>query len=108
MGVVKAAIWRNETDNGTRFNVTFSCIYRDSENDWKSTSSFGRDDLLLLGKVPNQAHSRILRCNAKKTRTSTSRQPRADSPLQGSGRDPRPFFVEHGHCKNDGFRYSPQ
>ena len=58
LGAVKAAIWKNETDAGTRFNATFQRLYRDDEN-WKSTDSFGRDDLLLLAKVANQAHSRI-------------------------------------------------
>ena len=58
-GAVKAAIWRNETDNGSRFNVTFSRSYRDSEGEWKSTSSFRRDDLLVLAKIADRVHSRI-------------------------------------------------
>ena len=58
LGAVKAAIWENQTENGTRFNVTVSRIYKDGEQ-WKSTDSFGRDDLLLLGKVCDQAHSWI-------------------------------------------------
>jgi hypothetical protein len=58
LGSVKAAIWRNNTDAGVRFNVTFSRIYKDDDN-WKSTDSFGRDDLLTLGKVADQAHSWI-------------------------------------------------
>ena len=59
IGAVKAAIWRNETDNGARFNVTFSRSYKDSEGEWKSTSSFRRDDLLVLAKIADRAHSRI-------------------------------------------------
>ena len=59
IGAVKAAIWRNETDNGSRFNVTFSRSYKDSEGEWKSTHSFRRDDLLVVAKVADQAHSRI-------------------------------------------------
>ena len=58
LGAVKAAIWENQTDNGTRFNVTVSRIYKDGEQ-WKSTDSFGRDDLLLLAKVIDQAHTWI-------------------------------------------------
>jgi hypothetical protein len=58
LGSVKAAIWENQTDNGTRFNVTVSRIYKDGE-EWKSTDSFGRDDLLVLAKVLDQAHSWI-------------------------------------------------
>ena len=58
LGSVKAAIWKNQTENGTRFNVTISRIYKDGEQ-WKSTDNFGRDDLLLLAKVVDQAHSWI-------------------------------------------------
>jgi hypothetical protein len=58
LGSVKAAIWENKTDNGTRFNVTVARIYKDGEQ-WKSTDSFGRDDLLLLAKVIDHAHSWI-------------------------------------------------
>ena len=57
-GAVKAAIWENRTDNGIRFNVTVGRIYKDGEQ-WKSTDNFGRDDLLLLAKVINRAHSWI-------------------------------------------------
>lgn len=58
LGSIKAAIWKNETQSGTRFNATFSRLYRDGEQ-WKSADSFGRDDLLLLGKVADEAHSWI-------------------------------------------------
>ena len=58
LGSVKAAIWENKTENGTRFNVTIARIYKDGEQ-WKSTDSFGRDDLLLLAKVIDQAHTWI-------------------------------------------------
>jgi len=55
---VKAAIWKNENENGARFTTKLSRIYKDGET-WKSTESFGRDDLLLVSKVADQAHSWI-------------------------------------------------
>lgn len=58
MGRIKAAIWENETQNGSRHNVTVSRLYRDGEQ-WKDSSSFGRDDLPLVAKVVDQAHSWI-------------------------------------------------
>lgn len=58
LGAVKAAIWRNDTDKGVWFNVTFERIYKDG-NEWQSTESFGRDDLLLVAKVADLAHSWI-------------------------------------------------
>ncbi len=58
MGRIKAAIWENETTNGVRHNVTLQRIYRDGEQ-WKTSDSFGRDDLPLLIKVADQAHTWI-------------------------------------------------
>ena len=58
IGRVKAAIRANKTEGRTRHNVTFSRLYRDGEK-WKRTQSFGRNDLLVLAKVADQARSRI-------------------------------------------------
>ena len=58
IGAVKATIWRNGTEDRPRHNVTFARLYKDGDT-WKSTQSFGRNDLLLLTKVADQAHSRI-------------------------------------------------
>lgn len=58
MGRIRAAIWANETQNGTRHNVTVSRIYKDGDA-WKDSTSFGRDDLPLVAKIADQAHSWI-------------------------------------------------
>lgn len=58
LGSIKAAIWANDTQNGTRHNVTFARLYKDGDT-WKSSESFGRDDLPLLAKVADLAHSWI-------------------------------------------------
>ena len=58
IGSVKAVIWLNETQSGDRHNVQFQRLYRDGET-WKQTDSFGRDDLLLVGKVADLAHTWI-------------------------------------------------
>lgn len=60
IGAVKAAIWQNQVGDRTRYNVTFSKSYRDADGQWKTTHSFGRNDLLVLAKVADQAHSRIV------------------------------------------------
>ena len=58
MGSIKATIWENQTTAGMRHNVTVSRIYKDGE-EWKQTDSFGRDDLQLLAKVVDLAHTWI-------------------------------------------------
>lgn len=57
-GHVKAAIWANEVDGFTRHNVTLQRLYKDGD-DWKTSQSFGRDDLALVAKVADQAHTWI-------------------------------------------------
>ena len=39
--------------------MTVSRSYRDQEGNWHTTESFGRDDLLLLAKVADLAHTWI-------------------------------------------------
>jgi hypothetical protein len=62
LGRIKAAIWRNESQNGTMFNVTISRLWKD-DTQWKDSTSFGRDDLLLVAKVADMAHTWILMQN---------------------------------------------
>ena len=58
IGSIKATIWENETPNGPRHNVTLARLYKDGD-EWKRSESFGRDDLPLVAKVVDQAHSWI-------------------------------------------------
>lgn len=56
---IAAAVFANESDEGkTYYNVQFDRSYRDGEQ-WKHTKSFGRDDLLLLSKIADMAHTWI-------------------------------------------------
>lgn len=67
IGRIKATIWLNKTTNGELYNTAFNRIYRveqekregPNDNGWREVPSFGRDDLLLLAKVADQAHSWI-------------------------------------------------
>ena len=58
IGSVKAAIWPNDTEGHIRHTVTFSRLYKDGEQ-WKTTQTFGSNDLLVLAKVADQAQARI-------------------------------------------------
>ncbi len=77
LGRVKAAVWKNDTEVGVRFNVTFTRLYKDGDG-WKSTDSFGRDDLLLLGKVADQAHSWICAQSQEENGSAGEGPPNAD------------------------------
>ena len=86
MGSIKSVIWKNETEAGVRYNVTFGRLYRDGK-EWKQTDSFGRDDLLLLAKVADETHSWI--CNqTQETEQHLKResQPQDSNEAKGSSR----------------------
>lgn len=57
MGRVRAAIWRHESDGKAWYNVTFSKLFKKEDGQWDSSESFGREDLPLLVKVADHAHS---------------------------------------------------
>ena len=71
LGAVKAAHWRS--DSGVRFNVTITRLFKDGE-DWKNTDSFGRDNLLLVAKVADLAHTWI--CEQQVQENDHDRGPR--------------------------------
>lgn len=64
IGLCRAALWANDHDGRTRHNVSFSRLYRNEEGEWRSTGSFGRDDLLVLAKLADRAHDRIFELEA--------------------------------------------
>ena len=83
IGRVKATIWRNETEDGKpRFNTVFARLYKDGDT-WQSTSSFGRNDLLLLAKVANLAHTRVCKLSGRTTAMRTTARPRSSAEESG-------------------------
>lgn len=70
LGLVKAAIWQNQTETGVRHSASFSRIYKDGD-DWKTTTSFYPQDLLLLAKVADHAHTRILELQKQQSQAQT-------------------------------------
>ncbi len=57
LGRIKAAVWENSADQRTFYNVTFARTYLDEQKKFHDADSFGRDDLLLLSKLADQAHT---------------------------------------------------
>ena len=57
LGRIKAAVWENSSDQRPFYNVTFARTYMDEQKKFHDADSFGRDDLLLLSKLADQAHT---------------------------------------------------
>jgi len=61
-GSVKAAIWKNEGENGTFYNVTFARTYI-SDGNIKDTDSFSGTQLLRLSRLAEKAYDRVAELN---------------------------------------------
>ncbi len=57
-GYIKVTVWKNQTSSGERFNVNFARIYKNGDH-WVESANFGRDDLLLIAKGADLAHTWI-------------------------------------------------
>ena len=51
-------MWENEGDQKF-YSVTFARTYMDEANKYHDSDSFGRDDLPLVAKLADQAHTFI-------------------------------------------------
>jgi hypothetical protein len=57
LGRIKAAVWENSSEQQTFHNIKFARTYMDQDKQFHDTDTFGRDDLLLLSKLADQAHT---------------------------------------------------
>jgi len=57
-GAIKAAIWKNESENGPFFAVTFARTYKDGDGDLQDTDSFSGTQLLRLARLADKAYDR--------------------------------------------------
>jgi|KBSSwiStaDraftv2_1062776.scaffolds.fasta_scaffold1453265_1 hypothetical protein len=73
LGLVKAAIWKHDNENGPWYSVSINRSYKDKDGDeWKQTDFFNRDDLLLVAKVADLAHTFV--CEKLQERGSQDRE----------------------------------
>ncbi len=63
-GTIKVCIWQNQTRVGDRFTVTVVRLFKNGDK-WQESTRFGRDDLPLVVKAVDQAHSWIFAPNDK-------------------------------------------
>jgi hypothetical protein len=68
IGNISASIWRNSGEKGDFYTVTLERSYKDGEN-WKSTHTLGRDDLLEAAKVLDRAHDKIVELQQGRARS---------------------------------------
>lgn len=62
---ISAAIWRDERGERTYYRTTISKLYKNAENGLSSTTTFDPQDLLLVAKAADQAHTEIEKLKAE-------------------------------------------
>jgi hypothetical protein len=63
LGAIRASIWSNRSERQeVWFNVSIARLYRDGDQ-WKTTTSFSRDDLPLVSKAAEMAYAWIWNSN---------------------------------------------
>jgi hypothetical protein len=73
LSTVQASIWRNQSPDGKAYySATFDRRFTDKDGKWKNSTKFGYDDLLLLAKVADLAHSEIAKLRAADRATAQS------------------------------------
>ena len=63
LGSVKVSLWANSFENAVRYNATVCRLYKDGEA-WKTSESFGKDELPLVIKALDMAHTWMLTSGA--------------------------------------------
>jgi hypothetical protein len=80
IGRIRATIWQNHHETqGTWYSITLTRSYKDGEGQWKSASSFGRDDLLVVGEATRMAFHWIHRQYQEKNNGAGQKEPGEDS-----------------------------
>jgi hypothetical protein len=74
-GRIQVAIWLNDGDDGPWYSVTPRRVYKQGDT-WKESGSYGQDDLLVLAKLLDLAHSW---CLLHKSELKTRRLPDTSS-----------------------------
>jgi len=58
LGAIKATVWANQNDGKTFYSTSIVRSYKDGE-EWKETTSFGRDDLPKVQILAQKAYEFI-------------------------------------------------
>jgi hypothetical protein len=74
-GAIKAAIWRNDSENGVFHGVTFSRTFKNGAGELQDTSSYSGTQLLRLAHLAQKAYDR----SAKLTKEARAQQKEAQT-----------------------------
>ncbi len=64
-GALQLSVWANENNGDTFYSVDIKRSYKDSEDNWKETTSFTKRDLGALSMLSNLAFAKISELEAE-------------------------------------------
>ena len=56
---IEVAIWQHEGENGPYFTTSVQRSYKNKQGEWQQTTSFRRQDLLVLSHLLGKAYDTI-------------------------------------------------
>lgn len=64
---IQVSIWRNTTESKSKpfYNFTIERVYKDKGGKYKSSHSFSEEDALLIPKVLDRVHDKMVALRAK-------------------------------------------
>ena len=65
-GLIKGSIWKNQTRAGERYTITVVRLFKNGDR-WTESTRFGRDDLPLVAKVCDLAHTWVFQNSGSRT-----------------------------------------
>jgi hypothetical protein len=71
---LSVTIWRNVSEKGTWYSVNPSRSYKTGDETWKESDSLGFDDLLVMAKLLDQAHTWIAKQMQADSKARRARQ----------------------------------
>lgn len=59
IGNIKANVWKNSSEHGPIYSVSFERVYKGQDGKWATSKFFRFEDLLLLAKVADHTHTSV-------------------------------------------------
>jgi hypothetical protein len=83
-GAIKAALWKNTSENGVFYNVTFARTYKDSKGELQDADSYSGSQLLRLSRLADLAYTRIGELGQGDRNAAQGPEDRPDTGSQGA------------------------
>lgn len=68
-GRLRATIWKNESEQGAFYSVSFTRSYTDADGNWHDSDSFSGSELLRIAHLAQKAHEQTRQLRSAESST---------------------------------------